>query len=143
MLGLTGIRLGTYAALCAAVIGVVGLGYWHYTTLVDDLATERARTATLQETVTQQRAIISKAVQVNEKWVQEAERTRQTLEELKVVQSDASAEARKLNDAFAKHNLQDLSTAKPGLIERRLNDGSDRALRLLEQATGAPGTGRR
>ena len=35
------------------------------------------------------------------------------------------------------HDLGALAKRKPGLIERRVNDGSDRALRLLEQSTQA------
>ena len=59
------------------------------------------------------------------------------LEDLTTAQREAGAYSRELKDVLSKHDLGALAKRKPGLIERRVNDGSDRALRLLEQSTQA------
>jgi len=43
-----------------------------------------------------------------------------------------------LRDLFAEHSLERLATAKPGLIEKRINDASDKALTDIERLTITP-----
>jgi hypothetical protein len=45
-----------------------------------------------------------------------------------------AAELADLRQTFARHNLRALSDAKPGLIERRINDGTVNVIRLLNES---------
>jgi len=56
--------------------------------------------------------------------------------ELSRLTAEASGETRRLYATFTKHDLGALADAKPGLVERRINDGSARSNRMLECASG-------
>ena len=44
----------------------------------------------------------------------------------------------KLIGKLRKHNLQKLSMQKPGLVEKKINNGTKKLFRSLEHITGAP-----
>ena len=49
--------------------------------------------------------------------------------------NENAEEVDKLRSLFNEHNFENLATQKPGLIERRINEASDKALSDLESIT--------
>lgn len=130
------IRLWLIGLLAAGLASIIGLAYFHYTGLVADRARLEANQATLTLTLARSQEATAAAVEAVGEWKAASERMAQELARLAAVQAEARAEARRLNDLFSRHNLEELARAKPGLVERRVNAGTARALRLLECATG-------
>lgn len=95
--------------------------YRHYQGLVDDLVRLRSENSSLQ--------VQSSA------WEERAKRLAELAEEAQRVRREARREERRLNELFSEHDLAALARGKPALVERRINDGSDRVFRMLECAT--------
>jgi len=53
--------------------------------------------------------------------------------ELQEVRLNASAESRRLNDIFAKHDMEELSRERPDTLERLINRGTRDVFRLFER----------
>ena len=58
--------------------------------------------------------------------------------ELQVKLDKANQYKDKLIDKLRKHDLAKLSMKKPGLVEKRINNGTKKLFRSLESLTGAP-----
>ncbi|WID42041.1 i-spanin [Pseudomonas phage ZQG1] len=93
-------------------------------TLEQDLETEKATTAHYRDKVIAFNAAAMAQVKA--------------LEDFGKVQEASGSYDREVKDVQAKHDLGALASKKPGLIEARVNAGSARVLRLLEQATEPP-----
>lgn len=119
-----------------AVLAVLAGVWWHYTGLQDDLKEARAQIAALTVENQVQDATILSLEGVVADWAAHAEALRQTNEAMAQAQTEAAAEQRKLNDVLARHDLEALSLAKPGLLERRINSGTSRILGMFECASG-------
>lgn len=133
-IGLKGILTGL------AVVGVlatVGIAYWHYTSLLDKVSVLERNNAELDRTVSDQHETIDAQGEAIQEWEEAQEELQRRLERLQEVARQARQETRRLNDIFAEHDLGRLAREKPGLIERRVNDGTADALRMLECASGA------
>jgi hypothetical protein len=136
MLGFGGARLALYGIAALAVVSIIGLGYAHYKGLLEDNARLRVNEAVLTQALATQRAATEAATDAIAAWRESAAELGKSLGEMALAQQSASAQMRRLNDVFAKHDLEALSIARPGLIERRINGGTASALRVLECATG-------
>lgn len=68
-------------------------------------------------------------------WEQKAQHDLAAIKGLQALQNQAAEEAKQLKETLSSHDLSALSSAKPGLIERRINRGTADAFRLLELAT--------
>lgn len=128
-------KLALYGIAALAVASIIGLGYSHYTGLIEDNATLRENNVTLQVAVKGQQAAVTAAARAVEEWKESADRLGKVISEMTETQRSATVQTRRLNDVFAKHDLEALALAKPGLIERRVNSGSAAARRLLECVT--------
>lgn len=137
MLGSIGVRIAAVVVVLALVAGLATAGYLHYTSMVTELASKASQITELRVQVAQERANVQEAIKVNRMWAEEARKTEETLRRLAQNQSDAAAETRRLNEVLARHNLSRLAAERPVLLERRINAGSDRIIRLLTEATGA------
>lgn len=132
-------KIAIAGLLALAVVTTIGLGYRHYTKLLSERDTLRANNAVLETSVeTQQQTIDAQTAAITE-WDQAMAELTARMEEMEQVQRAATAETRRLNALFSEHDFRRLSFERPGLLEPRINDGSDRAIRLLECATGAEG----
>ncbi|AKQ75791.1 hypothetical protein FDH82_gp01 [Roseobacter phage RDJL Phi 2] len=132
-------KLAIAGLLVAAMVTIIGLGYRHYTSLLSERDILKANNAVLETAVgTQQTTIDAQTAAISE-WDQALAELSARMEEMERVRHEATQETRRLNALFADHDLRRLSFGRPGLIEPRINDGSDRAIRLLECATGAGG----
>jgi hypothetical protein len=119
-----------------AVLAVLAAAWWHYTGLQSDLREARERVFALTVENQVQDATITNLEGVVSEWAAHAEALRRTNEAMAAAQTAAAAEQRKLNDVLARHDLEALSLAKPGLLERRINSGTARILGLFECASG-------
>ena len=77
--------------------------------------------------------------------LEDADAARVTLEQYQrdlqtneLVKQRARQEADRLDALERNHDLAPLARAKPGLVEDRINRGTDRARCMLEHATGGP-----
>ncbi|ADK73403.1 hypothetical protein RDJLphi1_gp01 [Roseobacter phage RDJL Phi 1] len=133
------VKLAIAGLLTVAMATIIGLGYRHYTSLLSERDILKANNAVLETAVgTQQTTIDAQTAAISE-WDQVLAELSARMEEMERVQLAATQETRRLNALFSEHDLRRLSFQRPGLIEPRINDGSDRAIRLLECATGAGG----
>jgi hypothetical protein len=119
-----------------AVISMVGLAYWHYTGLIDEVSTLKTRAATLELEKEIQAGHITQLGEGIEAFKENEERIQKKINELATVATEAKKETRRLNALFSKHDLSRLAAAKPGLMEKRFNSGTVTVLRLLECETG-------
>ena len=121
------------------IVSIVAAGYWHYTSLVAQVATLTADNTTLKSAVKTQAETIKEAQGAIGEWKEAQAELQRRFEELQRVAEAAGSETRRLNELFAQHNLGQLGRAKPALVQRRLNSGTDAARRMLECASGARG----
>ena len=66
---------------------------------------------------------------------EEIQRAKDDAVELRRVAQQASSEMRRLQNVFANTDFEDLARNRPEAIERRINDGTERLLTLLECAS--------
>jgi hypothetical protein len=132
-LGLGG--LGVKLAMLAALAVVVGLGIWYVTSLKSERDMAIARSGALETANTVQQSTIEHQVEAISEWAESQARVQRNLDRLSEAQEEANSEARRLNDVLSKHNLTELSKAKPGLIERRINRGTTNVFRMFESET--------
>ena len=59
----------------------------------------------------------------------------ETMQDMADNQVEANEQSRRLNDVLGKHDLEALSLAKPGLIERTINRASSDVFRVLNDET--------
>ncbi|UFK26681.1 hypothetical protein [Roseobacter phage RDJL6] len=133
------IKLAIAGVLGLATLAIIGLGYHHYSSLLTERDVLKANNATLETAVgTQQTTIDAQSAAISE-WDAAMAELSARIEEMERVQREATQETRRLNGIFSRHNFGALAFERPGLIEPRVNSGSDRAIRLLECASGASG----
>lgn len=139
-----GLVLGNWKLIVAGlaaltIVTIIGLGYRHYVGLTETITTLGANNAKLDVAIgIQQGTIIAQKSSISE-WKKAQEDLLLRIDELQEVSKAATAETRRLNGIFSKHNLTALARRKPGLIERRINTGTDAAQRMLECTSGAGG----
>jgi len=131
MFGLSGIKM----ALVGAAIGALGLAFWQYNTMKADLEQSQANVAKLEVAKLVQDDTIATQSKALAKWEQEFKDFQETAQELQEVRLNATAESRRLNDIFAKHDMEALSVAKPDTLERLINRGTRDVFRMFERET--------
>lgn len=131
MFGLGSIKL----AVAASIAAVVALAYWQYTVMKSDLAESQANVARMEVSVTVQAAAIEAQSVALAKWDTRFKEFQATALKLQEVRLNASAESRRLNAIFRKHNMEALSVARPDTLERLINRGTRNILGLFERET--------
>lgn len=135
------VKVGVWAAVVAASATAVFLAYRHYNGLVEAKAELSSQVATLTADVAREKARADAFEKTIDKWDEAAGIQRDALNQFTQAQREASQYQRELKDVLSKHDLGALAKRKPGLIENRVNAGTDRALRLLESASEGTGAG--
>lgn len=136
MFGLNKLALWAIGVLVALLVVMAGVLWWVNSDR-DDLIKENGR---LDLALTTQKAATEAAKETVNAWKASAEAFQKTLEAMAANQAEATKETRRLNDVLAKHDLGALAEKKPGLVGARVNDGSDRMLRLLQDASAGRNT---
>ncbi len=122
-----------------AVVTIIGLGYRHYTNLVETVNVLTGNNAQLNTAVGLQKDTIDAQAEAIGAWSTSQDALLKRFDELRSVTEKAATETRRLNDIFSRHDLTVLARRKPGLIERRINRGTHAAQRVLRCASGAVG----
>lgn len=132
MFGIQGYIIGGMALV---MLAAGGIGYWYYKDSQAELQAMAGAKAALEQQkiilegkIEGQKAVISR-MQIN---FDNQIRANKDLQ--KRLQS-AESEQDRLAKLLSKHDLRYLSYRKPGLIERRKNDATERKRKELENAT--------
>jgi len=123
--------------IIGAIVITLCVGMWWVANLKADLATSEANNQKLQDAVSKQQEVIDRAYQ-------DIEEIKSINSELKVEADRQAAELKALNDKFSvnakgeKRDFGSIAHAKPKLIEKLINRGTQNVIRCLEIASGAP-----
>ena len=101
---------------------------WYIDRLQDNISTLKGNQIALENSIAQQNESIKTYLANQEK----AQKQIQVIEKEK---QEAVREVNKLRTTFAKHDLDRLALAKPGLIQNRINKASARVKATLEEIT--------
>lgn len=119
------------------LLGMLGTAYWHYTRTVAENKVLRAENATLETAIDTQTLTIDAQRDAIDGWEEHSREIVRQMETLQRTGEEAREETMRLNELFRSHDLEGLAAQRPGLIENRVQRGSDRASCLLERASGA------
>lgn len=116
--------------LIAVIVVLSGIGFWYY-------KDSQSRIEILQHNT----AMLESSVQINEQTIAEMRRSTQLLnQEIERVNTEFATIKRQnqiLIDKFADSDIGLLAEAKPELIERIIDNASDKAFRCFELMSGA------
>ena len=111
--------------------GVVYGAYAYYQDTQQRIATLQTNNAKL-ETVSKQNELTVKSLQANQ------EKFATLNKDLQMKLNEAEEYGDDLRKKLHKHNLTRLSIKKPGLIEKRINDGTKKLFKSIESLTALP-----
>ena len=118
-----------------AVIGLIGGvlygGYYYYKDTQARIAVLTENSAKLEQATNTQKQTIDTLVD-------DATKYRELNKELNTKLEAANDYKNTLIDKLRKHDLAKLSLKKPGLVEKRINNGTKKLFKSLEELTGAP-----
>ena len=116
-----------------AVIGLIGGvlygGYYYYKDTQARIAVLTENSAKLEQATNTQKQTIDTLVE-------DATKYRELNKELNTKLEAANDYKNTLIDKLRKHDLAKLSLKKPGLVERRINNGTKKLFDSLEELTG-------
>ena len=120
------------------IILVMGGGFvWYYNTTQAKIETITAYNATLTANVDRLEEVNLKNVDTIAKMEANFEKQRDQYNELQSKFGDIRSQNNKLRTRLGKHDLGALGVAKPGLVERVLNNASKKVNRCFEILSGA------
>ena len=118
MFGIGG-KLALGMGIALLVLGGMFYAYWNWSQ--GEMATLHENNAKLEVSVSMQKETIKKMDE-------QREEDQAKLENLAVQNEKSEEEIRGLRKLFSRHDLDRLSTAKPGLIERVINNGTKKVI---------------
>ena len=121
--------------LVLRLIGGVGYGAYYY------YKDTQARIAVLTENSAKLEQATNTQKQTIDTLVEDAEKFRELNKELNTKLEAANDYKNTLIDKLRKHDLAKLSLQKPGLVEKRINNGTKRLFESLEKLTSIPADG--
>ena len=110
--------------------GVVYGGYYYYKDTQSRIQTLTENNSKLEVATQQQEQTINTLIEDREKF-------EELNKELQVKLDNANQYRDTLIDKLRKHDLAKLSLKKPGLVEKKINNGTKKLFRSLESLTGA------
>ena len=111
--------------------GVVYGGYYYYKDTQSRIQTLTENNSKLEVATQAQEQTINTLIEDREKF-------EELNKELQVKLDKANQYRDTLIDKLRKHDLAKLSLKKPGLVEKKINNGTKKLFRSLENLTGAP-----
>ncbi len=117
-------------AFVGLVGGVVYGGYYYYKDTQSRIQTLTENNSKLEVATQQQEQTINTLIEDREKF-------EELNKELQVKLDKANQYRDTLIDKLRKHDLAKLSLKKPGLVEKKINNGTKKLFRSLESLTGA------
>ena len=125
------IKIYILIAVIGLVGGVVYGGYYYYKDTQSRIQTLTENNSKLEVATQQQEQTINTLVE-------DAKKFAELNKELQVKLDKANQYRDTLIDKLRKHDLAKLSLKKPGLVEKKINNGTKELFRSLENITGAP-----
>ena len=124
------LKIYTLIVVVGLVGGVVYAGYYYYKDTQSRIQTLTENNAKLET---------AKAIQDQtiETLIADREKFDKLNKELQVKLEKANDYKNTLIDKLRKHDLSKLSLKKPGLVEKKINNGTKKLFRSLESLTGA------
>ena len=122
------IKLYATIILLTSIFGGVYYAYNHYVNLKEELELKTTEAIRYKESLKDSEEAISVLTQQQIRIQQETLKLQQSLQKAEGYNTELQ---RKLND----HNLTKLSSKKPGLIEKRINDATSKNFREFEEIT--------
>ena len=117
--------------LGSLVAAVVAGAWWYVTTTSAEI-----------ETLTANNAVLTQVAEENAETVrllrEDVQQERVAVGELQAALEKSEEKRNELIKIFRKHDLTRLATSKPGMIEKRINDGTEKAFADLESLTARP-----
>ena len=111
--------------------GVVYGGYYYYKDTQSRIQTLTENNSKLEVATQAQEQTINTLIEDREKF-------EELNKELQTKLDKANQYRDTLIDKLRKHDLANLSLKKPGLVEKKINNGTKKLFRSLENLTGAP-----
>ena len=108
---------------------IAGGGYFYYTDSQNTIAQLRENNAQLKIVAEDNKRTI-------ETMKEDAETNAELAAELTISLQESEQRRNALINTFRKHDLTNLALKKPGLIEKRLNNGTEKAFDDIESITG-------
>ena len=121
--------------LVLGLIGGVGYGAYYY------YKDTQARIAILTENSAKLEQATNTQKQTIDTLVEDAAKYRELNKELNTKLEAANEYKNTLIDKLRKHDLAKLSLQKPGMVEKRINNGTKRLFESLEKLTSIPADG--
>ena len=118
--------------LVLGLIGGVGYGAYYY------YKDTQARIAVLTENSAKLEQAANTQKQTIDTLVEDAAKYRELNKELNTKLEAANEYKNTLIDKLRKHDLAKLSLQKPGMVEKRINNGTKRLFESLEKLTSIP-----
>jgi len=92
---------------------------WYIDRLLDEISTLKGNQLILETEISEQNKSI-------ELYKENAVKSQQEITSLTKKNQESVKEVNKLRDTFARHDLDELALAKPGMIQTRVNNGTKR-----------------
>jgi len=124
------IKLYALITLLVSIFGGIYYAYNHYMELKNELELKTTEAIRYKESLKDNEVAINILTQQNIKIQNETMKLQKSLQKAEEYNTDLQ---RKLND----HNLTKLSSKKPGLIEKRVNDATSKIFKELEEITSS------
>lgn len=118
-----------------AIMGVAGR--WYYYDTQETLKILNENNATLKANQTQLQQTIATSNETIARQQQEAQQIAQANEQLRTQLVNSEKYADDLAGKLRRHNLTVLTMQKPGLIESRVNNATEKLFREMEAITGS------
>ena len=125
------IKWGGIVLLVIAVLSA----WFHYNSVVSERDLLAQNNAVLKDAFDREKAATVKLQSLLDKAYDKFDKLTDTMQDMANNQRDSRKELEALNGKFRKHDLEELAKKKPGLIEKRLNNGTRDTFRVLEQST--------
>ena len=120
-----------FLILVLGLVGGVVYGGWYY------YKDTQARIQTLTENSAKLEVATQQQEMTINTLVEDAEKYRELNKDLNIKLEAANEYKNKLIGKLRKHNLAKLSMQKPGLVEKKINNGTKKLFKSLEELTGA------
>tara|TARA_Y100000114_G_scaffold96776_1_gene90066 strand:+ start:374 stop:781 length:408 start_codon:yes stop_codon:yes gene_type:complete len=113
--------MGTKLAviLGGLLISSIAASAWYIDRLFDEISILKSNQIVLETQIADQNESIKNHLE-------KAEKVQQQIQIIEKQKQEAEREVNQLRNTFAKHDLDKLALAKPGLIQKRVNDGTKR-----------------
>ena len=113
--------MGTKLAviLGGLLISSIAASAWYIDRLFDEISILKSNQIVLETQIADQNESIKNHLA-------NAEKVQQQIQIIEKQKQEAEREVNQLRNTFAKHDLDKLALAKPGLIQKRVNDGTKR-----------------